>query len=68
MLNDKFGNQKQSIKYFNSCLYILTKGGKTSSSCGMIFDVTQKLAEPYSKENMYEKALELYSQVIVVLF
>ena len=66
VLNDKLGNQKQSIKYFNSCLFHLTKGGKTISNCGMIFDVTQKLAESYSKENNYDKALELYSQLIDV--
>ena len=67
VLNDKLGNQKQYIKYFNPCLYNLTKGGNTSSNCGMIFDITQKLAEPFSKENNYDKALELCSQLIVVL-
>ena len=32
----------------------------------MVFDVTQKLAESYSKETNHDKVLEFYSQLIDV--
>ena len=53
----------EALELFKTPLRIKTE---RLGNCGMIFDVTQKLAESYSKENNYDKALELYSQLIDV--